>query len=270
MADVELRDLTVDLGDPPQRVIDSVSLHCPPGTLTLVLGANGSGKSVLLRTILALVSATSGSVMLNGTDLRRKPRLLHAVTGVCFQNPDLQIFGDTVADDVALALNTGHRSPGRGTGDPAKIPARSSQEDSARRHQAQEQQAQEQQGGRLIAEFGLAGREDEPPWNLSGGQRRRLALAGALAGQPEVLILDEPFLELDYPSVEQLVRSLRAFRNAGGTVILASHETRDIWPEVDQTLVMYRGQALYSGPPEGALPYITPEYGLRPLPQEQA
>ncbi len=268
MADVELRDVTVDLGDPPRRVVDSVSLHCPPGTLTLVLGANGSGKSVLLRTILALVSATSGSVMLNGADLRRKSRLLHAITGVCFQNPDLQIFGDTVAEDVALALDTGNRSAGRGSGPPAAKVMSNSGEESAGRPPQQPQQGQ--QGNRLIAEFGLTGREDEAPWNLSGGQRRKLALAGALAGPPEVLILDEPFLELDYPSVDQLVRSLRAFRNSGGTVILASHETRDIWPEVDQTLVMYRGRALYSGSPGGALPYITPEYGLRPLSREQA
>jgi len=235
MADVELRDVSVTLGDPPRRVIDSCSLHCATGTLTLMVGANGSGKSVLLRTILSLISPASGAVSLNGTDISRRPRMLHEVTGVCFQNADLQIFGDTVREDLQLALNS---------------------------------DTQHEEGGRLatlIEEFGLSGHEDDTPWTLSGGQRRRLALAGALAGPPQVLILDEPFLELDYPSVKGLVERLKAFRDSGGTVILASHETRDIWEAVDQAVVMYEGQAVYIGNRDGARPFITPEYGLRPI-----
>jgi energy-coupling factor transporter ATP-binding protein EcfA2 len=160
---------------------------------------------------------------------------------VCFQNPDLQIFGDTVAEDIGLALSSGG--------------ARTAVEASG-------------ECTRLMGEFGLSEVASETPWTLSGGQRRRLALAGALAGPPKVLILDEPFLELDYPSVEQLITSLRGFRDRGGTVIVASHETRDIWPVVDQTVVMYGGEAVYTGPPHGARPYIVPAYGLRPLSQD--
>ncbi|MEX2442057.1 MAG: ABC transporter ATP-binding protein [Alkalispirochaeta sp.] len=243
MADVELKDVAVTLGDPPRRIIDTVSLRCLSGTITLVVGANGSGKSVLLRTILSLVQPSAGSVFFDGADVRRKPRILHAVTGVCFQNPDLQIFGDTVAEDVALALTTGTPN---------------AEEDTAGHCD------------KLVAEFGLEGHEGDAPWTLSGGQRRRLALAGALAGPPKVLILDEPFLELDYPSVRRLVATLRAFRDSGGTVILASHETRDIWHLVDQAVVMYEGRALYTGPPEGAQPFVVPDYGLRPIAAEDA
>lgn len=243
MANVELKGISVDLGDPPRRIIDDFSLHCPSGTLTLIVGANGSGKSVLLRAILSLVSASSGSVTLDGEDVRRKPRLLYSVTGVCFQNPDLQIFGDTVAEDVALALTT-----------------RTSRTSDAITEDCRN----------LMAEFGLSDHEADSPWTLSGGQRRRLALAGAFAGDPKLLVLDEPFLELDYPSVDQLVRSLKEFRDTGGTVILASHETRDIWPVTNQTVVMYEGRAIYTGSREGARPYIVPDYGLRPLPAESS
>jgi len=238
MADIEVRDVSVELGDPPRPIIDSCSMHCTSGTLTLVVGANGCGKSVLLRTILSLVSPTSGAIYLNGDNISRRPRMLHEVTGVCFQNADLQIFGDTVADDVALGLRSDSPSGELNT---------------------------ENRSAALIAEFGLSGHESDTPWTLSGGQRRRLALAGALAGPPQVLILDEPFLELDYPSVKGLITSLSTFREGGGTVIMASHETRDIWPIVDQAVVMYDGRAIYTGSPEGAQPYIIPAYGLRPI-----
>lgn len=241
MADVELNDVSVVLGDPPRRIIDSLSVHCAAGTLTLVVGANGSGKSILLRTILALISPASGTICVNGTDVARNPRALHQITGACFQNADLQIFGDTVLEDLTLSFS------------PETHDARE-----YTRHQC----------ASLIEEFGLAGHERDTPWALSGGQRRRLALAGAMAGPPQLLVLDEPFLELDYPSVQRLVASLRTFRDGGGTVILASHETRDIWPLVDQAVVMHEGRAIYRGAPPGAQSFVVPEYGLRPIHEE--
>ncbi|MFW5828351.1 MAG: ATP-binding cassette domain-containing protein, partial [Alkalispirochaeta sp.] len=179
-----------------------------------------------------------GGVYLNGRDIRRRPRMLHEITGVCFQNADLQIFGDTVAEDLQLALNT--ETPGAAFANGGEL-------------------------ANIVEEFGLSGHEDDTPWTLSGGQRRRLALAGALVGPPQVLILDEPFLELDYPSVKRLVESLKTFRDSGGTVILASHETRDIWPVVDQAVVMFEGRGIYIGNPDGAREFVTPEYGLRPI-----
>jgi energy-coupling factor transporter ATP-binding protein EcfA2 len=195
---------------------------------------------VLLRSILGLLRLESGTIDLDGVALGKRPEDLYRRCGVCFQNPDLQLFGETVEDDVALSLEArGHGSSG------------------------------EDQAAVALKRFGLQELTIKAPWELSGGQRRRLALAGAFAGLPELLILDEPFLELDYPAVQDLVAALHEHRQNDGLAIVASHESRDLWEVVDQVIVLHQGRLAYAGPRGGAEAYVTPHYGLRPRhPQE--
>lgn len=235
MASIHLTDVTVSAGDPPRDLLSRVSARFEAGTINLILGANGSGKSMILRALLGLQPRREGTITLDGTELRRDFRRLHEVVGVAFQNPDLQIFGETVREDVALAA------------DPAGAPV----DDGAVET--------------LLERFGLQECRTAPPWELSGGQKRRLALAGAFAGNPPVLALDEPFLELDYPSILALTTLLQERRDSGACVIVASHETEDLWRIVDQVVVAAAGRIVYAGDREGAREVIGPAVGLRPL-----
>lgn len=237
MAELSLSEVSVALGDPPTPVLSSITTRFRPGAITLVLGANGSGKSVLLRAVLGLVPA-DGAVKLDGEILSRRRDAFYRRTGVTFQNPDLQIFGETVREDVQLGFRQR-----RGT------------------------DASEEELHALLHRNGLSGLADRTPWELSGGQRRRLAIAGAVAGDPEVLLLDEPFLELDFPSVRDLIATIAAARDRGATVVVTSHETRDIWPLVDTVVVLDGGRVVYDGPPRRAHHAVNEAHGLRPLNQ---
>lgn len=231
MATLSVDNATVQLGEPPRTVIDGVSVAFQPGTVSLVLGANGSGKSVFLRSLLGLEQLSHGEIRFGDVPLTRKTRRhVHASAGVTFQNSDVQIFGDTVRDDLEI----GNRNNDR-TSSP------------------------------IIDEFGLRPLLDRPPFELSGGQRRRLAIAAALLNDPPYLFLDEPFLELDYPHIRRLVDQIQRARDRGQMVIVASHETRDMWEIADVVLVFDQGRVAAKGSPEAVKDMIGPNLGLRPV-----
>lgn len=231
MATISINNASVVLGDPPSPVLQEFSMTFDPGAIHLVLGANGSGKTILLRTLLGLQRLRSGTVTLDGEPLtRRSRRTLHSNSGVTFQNTDIQIFGDTVLEDLQIGRD-----------------------------------ATFQPDPRLLSDFGLAHLLQKPPSELSGGQRRRLAIAGALIGEPKFLFLDEPFLELDYPHILNLVARLQTLRSSGTTIIIASHETQDVWGIVDNVVLITEGRIVGSGPPKAVAVNIGPEIGLRPI-----
>ncbi len=229
MASLEVRNLTVHLGDPKHSVLSNLSFQTTVPSVVLLLGANGSGKSVLLRTILGLHSATEGTILVNGrpvTDFRKQ---IHRYSGISLQNPDHQIFGDTVLDDLSI-------------GKSEKVPPD---------HPA-------------ITAMGLTDILDTPPYELSGGQRRRLALAGACMTARDFLFLDEPFIELDYPHILRLIDLIIDARDRDTTVIVASHETRDIWEIADSILLLHQGASVVFGTHEDVISSIKLEVGLRP------
>ncbi|TVR70393.1 MAG: ABC transporter ATP-binding protein [Spirochaetaceae bacterium] len=230
MAILVVKALSLALGDPPRELLSGIDLTLRSGSITLLLGPNGCGKSLLLRTILGLVPRASGEITLQGQSLRRSFRDLHRLSGVVFQNPDQQLFGNTVREDLLI-------------GTPRM----------------------EEPDGELIQVLGLTDLLDRSPAELSGGQRRRLAIAGALAPDPKLLFLDEPFIELDYPSIQRLLMRLDTMRKGGCTIILASHESQDIWPLVDHLVILRNGTIIYQGVPEAGRRLVGPENGLRPL-----
>lgn len=230
MAELVLTDVSLEMGNPAVPVLKSLNLTCSPGSITLLLGPNGSGKSMLIRTIIGLEPRFSGDIRWGATDVRRSPQALLKRCGVVFQNPDHQIFGMTVAEDLCIGIPQ-----------PAELDTS------------------------VLTHLSLQPYLNTSPGTLSGGTRRRVALAAAFHGAPEVIILDEPFAELDFPSLQGLVTLLRAFRDAGGIVIISSHETRDIWPISDQVLLLAAGSTVAQGSCDQVAPFIRPEYGLRPL-----
>ncbi|MFW6229251.1 MAG: ABC transporter ATP-binding protein, partial [Alkalispirochaeta sp.] len=231
MATLAVTDLTVELGEPREPVLKEISFIAETGSIVLVVGANGSGKSVLIRTILGLHHPHSGTIAVDNVVLTRGAfPAFHRRCGVTFQNTDLQIFGDTVETDLLIGKE-GHPPPDRG----------------------------------FLESFGIASLLHRDPAELSGGQRRRVALAGAFYGAPDLLLLDEPFIELDYPHILQLLQRIREARDRGATVLIASHETRDIWELSDRVILLDRGNVSAVGTPGEVEEKIGPEIGLRPI-----
>ncbi|HEX6967544.1 MAG TPA: metal ABC transporter ATP-binding protein [Micromonosporaceae bacterium] len=229
---IEVVDGSVGYGN--RGVLRGVSVTVSPGEVVAVLGTNGSGKSTLVRAILGLVPLTAGSVALFGTPLRRfrqwsrigyVPQRLGAGSGV----------PATVAEVVAAGRlsRRGLLRPARST-DRAAVAA-------------------------ALRAVGLSERADEPVSTLSGGQQQRVLIARALAGEPELLVLDEPTAGVDAASQEAFAAALRDFLagtggngtapgRPGGTVLLVAHELGPLQPLVSRALVVHEGRIAHDGP----------------------
>ncbi len=203
--------------EPGEEVLRGVTFSLDAGECLGIIGANGSGKSTLLWCLLGLHRA-EGSVRLFGEPLGRRSRQR---AGMVFQNPEDQLFMPRLIDDAALPLiNRG-------------VPR---QEAAARAREA-------------LAAVGLAGREHRPASSLSLGERKRAAIAAALAGSPELLVLDEPTAELDGRSVRRLAGVLASLKAAR---LVASHDLRFLEGLCSRLLVLHEG-AIIAGGPTGAI-----------------
>ena len=222
-------DLTYvySIGTPfEHRALDKVSFSLNRGEFVGIIGHTGSGKSTLMQQLNGLLKPTSGQVLLGGRDIWAEPKKIRDVrfrVGLVFQYPEYQLFEETVYKDIAFG--------------PTNMGKRGEELDRCVREAA-----------RLV---GI--RDDQlekSPFELSGGQKRRVALAGVLAMQPEVLVLDEPTAGLDPAGRENLMANIRDFhRNRHTTVILVSHSMDEIAQNVDRILVLKSAHVLMSGTP---------------------
>lgn len=209
-----------------RKALNQVSLSIDQGEFIGVVGANGSGKSTLVQHFNGLLQPTKGRVTVCGRDTSSKEyrNSLWRKVGMVFQFPEQQLFAETVAQDVAYGLkNLGL-----------------SQDEINRRVPF------------ALEQVGLDPTEvaDLSPLVLSGGMRRRVALATVLAMQPEILVLDEPTAGLDAVGREvilQIIKDLQQERNT--TVIMVSHSLRELIPLVDRLVVLNRGKAAACGTP---------------------
>ena len=183
------------------QALDDVSLEVAPGVSTAIIGQTGSGKSTLLRLLCGLEAPDTGRVVVAGNDIgtKRGRRAVRRVVGYVMQHPERQLFAETVEKDVAF----GPRN--------LRLPA----EEVSRRV------------NRALELVGLAGKRDASPFQLSGGQRRLCALAGILAMEPEVLILDEPTAGLDPRGRAMLRRVLARLRERGIALVQVTHSMED-------------------------------------------
>ena len=218
---------TYGVGTPFQRsAVENMTFDVYEGEFLGIIGHTGSGKSTLIQHLNGLLKPTSGQILLNGRDIWAEPKKIRNVrfkVGLVFQYPEYQLFEETVYKDIAF----GPKNMGK-TGEELDRCVR----EAAR----------------------LAGVRDEhlekSPFELSGGQKRRVALAGVLAMEPDVLVLDEPTAGLDPAGRENLMANIRDYhRNKQKTIILVSHSMDEIAQNVDRIVVLKSSQVLMSGAP---------------------
>lgn len=222
MAILKTEDLTYQysIGTPFEKIaVDHVNLEIEEGAFVGIIGHTGSGKSTLIQHFNGLIRPTSGKIYLDGTDIwadKTNIRQVRFQVGLVFQYPEYQIFEDTVYKDIAF----GPRNMGLSE---AEIKERVEE---------------------TAALVGLTQAQlNQSPFDLSGGQKRRVAIAGVMALQPKVLILDEPTAGLDPKGREDILREIRRYhKETGRTVLLVSHSMEDMANCAEKILVMNAGK----------------------------
>jgi energy-coupling factor transport system ATP-binding protein len=219
---IETKDLTYTYGEGTpfcKTAVDHVNLSIEKGELIGLIGHTGSGKSTLIQQLNGLLRPTSGKVLLNGRDIWAQPKKIRAVrfqVGMVFQYPEYQLFEETVLKDIAFG-------PGNMGLSAAEVERRA-------------REAAELVG---LSEQLL----ERSPFELSGGEKRRAAIAGVIAMDPDVLILDEPTAGLDPRGRDVLLSQIMSYHKVrGNTVILVSHSMEDIARIADRVLVMNSGR----------------------------
>lgn len=204
-------------------VLSDVSLTVGKGEVVGLLGPNGAGKTTCFYSVMGLVKPDSGRIMLDGVDITPLPMYRRAILGLGYLPQETSIFrGLTVAKNISAVLEL-------------------SEPDKAARAGRLEQ---------LLEEFGLTRLRDAPAMALSGGERRRAEIARALAADPSIMLLDEPFAGIDPISIadiRDLVKELKT-RNIG--VLITDHNVRETLDIVDRASIIYDGRVLFAGSPE--------------------
>ena len=221
-APVDLRGACVTLGGRP--IVRDVDLVVPAGQVVAILGANGSGKSTLVRAMVGLHPLTAGSARLFGEPLSRF-REWHRLGYVPQRSTLTHGIPSTVAEVVA-AGRVSRRTP--------FLPMRRADRDAIQRG---------------LATVGLADRSGHRVATLSGGQQQRVLIARTLAGEPDLLVLDEPNAGVDVASQEAIAAALTTLKRAGATIVVVLHELGPFADLIDRTVVLRSGRVVHDGPP---------------------
>ncbi|MDR3168008.1 MAG: energy-coupling factor ABC transporter ATP-binding protein [Treponema sp.] len=217
------------------RAVSGLNLEIFTGECLLIAGSNGSGKTLLMRIITGLLDASGGEIFFRGHSLAQAGDALRHSVGLVFQDADAQIVGETVEEDIAF----GPKNLGL------------SKEEVKNRTD------------RALEATGLLEKRDFPPRRLSGGEKRRLAVAGVLAMGCEALIMDEPFANLDWPGVVRVLEIIRTLKILGRTLIILTHELEKVLAFADRLIILDRGVIQDGGKPEEVLNRLNPAYGVR-------
>lgn len=227
---LEVKNLTYiySAGTPfEHKALDNVSFSVHRGEFIGIIGHTGSGKSTLMQQLNGLLKPTSGSVLLDGRDIwadKQQTRQARFRVGLVFQYPEYQLFEETVYRDIAF----GPKNMGL---------------------------SEEEIQRRVLEAAGFVGITQQQlqvsPFDLSGGQKRRVAIAGVIAMEPEVLILDEPTAGLDPVGRAEILQNIENYRKAkNATVMMVSHSMEDVARLTDRLLVMNGSKLAMDGPPQ--------------------
>ncbi len=207
------------------QALKGVSLKVEKGEMVALLGKNGAGKSTLFLHLNGIYRPDEGQVFIDGEELKYDKKSLlkfRQKVGIVFQNPDDQIFAPTVEEDVAFGpLNLG-------------LPMG---------------EVQDRVEDALVR-VGMAGYEKTAPHHLSGGQKKRVAIAGILAMKPEIMVLDEPTAGLDPQGVIELSKLLRELNNEGITIIISTHDVDLVPNYAEKVFVLVDGLLIAEGTPK--------------------
>jgi biotin transport system ATP-binding protein len=229
--------------------IEDLEYHYPDGTIALqgvtfsieageflvICGANGSGKTTLLRHLNGLLTPTRGTVRVDGLDTVQHGVQVRQLVGMVFQDADCQIVAETVAEDVAF----GPENLGLATDEVA--------------FRVEE----------ALAAMGIQNLGSKPIHRLSGGEKRRVAIAGVLAMEPRVVVFDEPFANLDYSGVQQVLREILKLHRRGHTIVVATHDLEKVIAHAERLAILSRGTLQMLSSPQELLSEL-PKFGIRP------
>ena len=227
---IETKNLThtYSQGTPFEHTaLDCVDFSAAPGEYLAVIGRTGSGKSTLIQHLNGLLKPTSGQVLFDGADIwesKSRTRQVRCQVGLVFQYPEYQLFEETVYQDIAF----GPKNMGL---------------------DADEVDRRVKQSARFV---GLEPAVlEKSPFDLSGGQKRRVAIAGVIAMEPRVLVLDEPTAGLDPSGSARILDNIRTYhQEKNACIILVSHSMEEVAREAGRLVVIHKGAVPFSGPPE--------------------
>ena len=206
-----------------RAVLHDVSLGVHRGEVVGLLGPNGAGKTTCFYSVMGLVKPDSGLIYLDGQDITDLPMYRRAILGLGYLPQETSIFrGLTVEQNILAVLEVAEPS----------------------RHARRERLEQ------LLSEFGLVALRDSPAMALSGGERRRCEIARALAAEPSIMLLDEPFAGIDPISIADIRELVRELKQRDIGVLITDHNVRETLDIVDRACIIYDGQVLFEGTPQ--------------------
>ena len=224
---IEIENLTHRFADGTIGIQD-INLVIRKGSLVVIAGPNGSGKTTLLRHLNGLLLPTEGIVRLADRPIEEDLLKARQYVGMMFQDADSQIVGETVYEDVAFGPEN------------LRLDRREIQK----------------RVDRALQIVGLQDLTDQRPHLLSGGEKRRLAIAGVLAMEPQMILFDEPFASLDYPGVTQVLRHIIDLHRSGHTIVVTTHNLEKIIAHTDRLILMQSGAIFRDGSPDEIIDYL--------------
>ena len=206
-----------------RAVLHDVSLDVHRGEVVGLLGPNGAGKTTCFYSVMGLVKPDSGRILLDEQDITELPMYRRAILGLGYLPQETSIFrGMTVEQNIMAVLEVS---------EPSREVRRARLE-------------------QLLDEFGIKALRDSPAMALSGGERRRCEIARALAAEPTIMLLDEPFAGIDPISIADIRELVRELKSRGIGVLITDHNVRETLDIVDRACIIYDGQVLFAGTPE--------------------
>jgi lipopolysaccharide export system ATP-binding protein len=206
-----------------RAVLHDVSLEVRRGEVVGLLGPNGAGKTTCFYSVMGLVKPDSGRIFLDSRDITDLPMYRRAILGLGYLPQETSIFrGLDVEENIMAVLEV-------------------SEPEAPLRHERLET---------LLTEFGLSALRASPAMSLSGGERRRCEIARALAADPSIMLLDEPFAGIDPISISDIRELVRELRSRGIGVLITDHNVRETLDIVDRACIIYDGQVLFQGTPD--------------------
>lgn len=200
------------------HLLKDISFSAEKATIILIAGKNGSGKSLLLKCLKGLEKIDSGKIIVDGKELKKEKERMKFF-GLVFQETSLQIVGQTCEKDIAFGLENQNK--------PEKEIKEKTEE--------------------MLSLFSLQKDRNKNPRILSGGEKRRLAIAGVIAMESKIILLDEPLANLDYPSVLIVLQTILKLKQEGYTILVVSHEAEKFLALTDYTIIINNGEIISKG-----------------------